>query len=176
MTPIYGVDLVVQAKEGAHRGGVRAHPPAPERIGDHDHARCVLPVVLIAEYTANRGLRAQGREEAGVANGAVEDLGQSAVGGRKTHTPVAVVAHGREAGRVFAPVIEIEAGDGVERIATDDIALVNADETIGIRIGERCEQDGPNYGEDSGVRADAERQDEHRSQVSPRLRASVRRA
>ena len=54
------------------------------------------------------------------------------------------------------------------------VVLLDGDETLGIGVGKRAQQHAVDHAEDCGVRADAERERQHRDDVNPGDFRSIR--
>ena len=154
--------IAVEAHDAADGGGVAVEAALPGAVREDDHLLDGGLLVGAGEGAAERGREAEGLEEAGGHHRAGE------LAGVAIEVPVAGHAaadeHGGEVlegAAAVAEVAEVGGGDGGAAVAARR-AAGGPDEAAGVAVRERVQEDRVDDGEDRGVRADAERESQHR--------------
>ncbi len=165
----------VELDRPADQAGVRGEAPRPEPLAQHDDGRRVGSFVVRHERAAENRPQAEQREQVRVRANTLQALGlavaRKVVGLRHEHRDPFE--------RARAPLPFDDGGSrGLDAIGAFDLREVFPEqhEPARLRERQRLQQHGAHETEDSGVRADAERERQDRYAVNPVLPRSVRSA
>ena len=134
----------------------RAESPLPQAVADHGHAHAARVFVLCEDASEDR-LRAENGPEVPGDPAARQFLGLAVA--RERHLSGVGRGDVREHRVEAAPRVPLR-GRRIELLGTGQARVVvpDHDQTAGVRIGQRPDQDGIDGAEHRGVDADAERQ------------------
>ena len=150
---------IAQVDRPAHDIRIGPESRRPEIVADHDHRCGAFAQILRTEETPDGGRQAKGREQLWCRREAldsnriavVEERGERTVERNK----------GFEAVLARAEIDDVAERHEILGDAGSDIAIPEHHEVVGVREGQRPQQDGLNEREECGVGPDAEGQCEH---------------
>ena len=153
----HGEALAAQRERLAQDLRITPEAPLPEALAQERDAFCARLVLLRAEGPSEEGLLAQGGEQARGDLAPVDPLRVRALRGEDEVGPV--VADQRLEDAVLVPHV-LQVGDG-EAHARDLLRPLGQEhQPLGLRVGQRPQQDRVDHAEDGGVGADAQGQGE----------------
>ena len=165
----HGVELVIQLHRLAQHIAAAREAALPDSMTqDDDVVRSQLHL-LRGEGPAQRGLAAQHIEEIERDARAVQPLRLAAA--RQIEPLIAERGDRREGVVLIAEAEIISRREGELRKSGLEISLANDHELLGSVESQRLEQHGVDHREDGRIRADSQRQGEHRNAGEPRIAA-----
>ena len=150
----HGVRQGIQDHGAAGDLGVGAEAAAPQCVAEQDGAGGAGPIVLRGEGAAKGGLHAQHGQKAGGDAGAFQPRGIAGLGEIGGEIPPCLDAF--EGVGEALPIAEIGGRRIHARVAARGIVFPDLDQAVGIRVGQRAQQDVIGQREGGGGGADAE--------------------
>ncbi len=153
----HGVRLAVEGQPPADDPGVGAEAALPEAVGEHHDVPGTRPVLLRAEAPPEGRRPAQDPEEPGRDLRALDPLGLDA-GRGQAQVGAGEGGHAGERTALRPPVREVGRRGGEAREAGRGVAVDQQRQAVGVRIGQRPQQDAVDDAEDRRVGADPQGQ------------------
>jgi hypothetical protein len=161
------VRMIVERQALPNNASIAAEAPLPQAMTEHDYALGVGAVFLLRKDAPQRRRDAEQREQAGRNTYALDPLRLATPGQAQARAPEG--GDLREDSILIAPVNEIRRRYVVVREAELRRSLPHHHEFVRILIRQRPQQRRVRHAKDGRVRADAERQRNHRNQCEARV-------